>query len=224
MILIVDDDAVFRQSVRNVLEIEDYKVIDVDDGLNALPIVEKGNVDLVITDILMPEIEGNELAARIKKINPDLKVIGMTGGGHIGDADYVEKICAKRLFETIARTISEDQVSLPHEVVLSKLIAREKLGSTGLGKGVAIPHCRVDNCTHAFGTLITLEEAMDFDAPDGEPVDILFALLVPEEEHQQHLDILAGLARLFSEREFCSRIRREADASSLYSTATTWSP
>ncbi len=82
-------------------------------------------------------------------------------------ACHVPGVSKKRLLETIARIISEDQVSMPYNAVLSRLIAREKLGSTGLGQGIAIPHCRVDNCTHALGTLVTLEEAIDFDAPDG---------------------------------------------------------
>jgi PTS system nitrogen regulatory IIA component len=135
----------------------------------------------------------------------------------------VPGVSKKRLFETIARIISDDQVSLPYNTVLSSLIAREKLGSTGLGQGIAIPHCRIDNCTHAMGTLITLEEAIDFDAPDGKPVDILFVLLVPEEGQQQHLDILAGIASLFSQESFCKQARQAGDADTLYSTVTNWS-
>ena len=134
----------------------------------------------------------------------------------------VPGISKKRLLETIARIISEDQVSMPYNAVLSRLIAREKLGSTGLGQGIAIPHCRVDNCTHALGTLVTLEEAIDFDAPDGNPVDILFVLLVPEEAQQQHLDILAGIAGLFSQQSYCEQLRHAGDAATLYYTATNW--
>jgi PTS system nitrogen regulatory IIA component len=131
-------------------------------------------------------------------------------------------VSQKRLFETAARIISEDQLSLPYDLVFSSLIAREKLGSTGLGSGIAIPHCRVSNCTHAMGALITLENPMDFGAPDGKPVDILFVLLVPEEAQQQHLDILAGIAGLFSQEEFCRQLRAATDAQQLYSTATAW--
>ncbi len=140
----------------------------------------------------------------------------LTPGRTVCHASGVSK---KRLFETIARIISEDQVSLPYNLVFSSLIAREKLGSTGLGNGIAIPHCRVDNCTHALGTLVTLEEPIDFDAPDGKPVDILFVLLVPEEAQQQHLDILASIARLFSNPEFCEQIRNTEDSSALYDIA-----
>ena len=137
-------------------------------------------------------------------------------------ACHVPGISKKRLFETIARIISEDQVSLPYNLLLSNLIAREKLGSTGLGHGIAIPHCRVDNCTHAMGTLVTLEEGIDFDAPDGEPVDVLFVLLVPSEAQQQHLDILAGVAGLFSQKAFCEAVRGANDGQSLHKLATTW--
>ncbi len=126
----------------------------------------------------------------------------------------------KKLFETLAEIISTDQLSLPREEVFDQLIAREKLGSTGLGKGIAIPHCRVGNCTKPIGTLVTLAEPIDFDAPDDAPVDLLFVLLVPEEAHQQHLDILAGIARLFSDGEFCGRLRAAGDSAELFQVAS----
>lgn len=130
-------------------------------------------------------------------------------------------ISKKRLFETIARIISEDQLSLPYEELLDHLIAREKLGSTGLGQGIAIPHCRASNCSQPLGTLLTLEEPIDFDAPDEQPVDLLFVLLVPEEANQEHLDILANIARLFSQPDFCQRLRATRDSQTLYDIATT---
>ena len=111
-------------------------------------------------------------------------------------------------------------MSLSQEEVFSQLIAREKLGSTGLGNGIAIPHCRVGNCTQPIGTLVTLAEPIDFDAPDDAPVDLLFVLLVPEEAHQQHLDILAGIARLFSQEAFCARLRAAGDSAELFAIAT----
>lgn len=126
----------------------------------------------------------------------------------------------KRLFETIASIISEDQPALVYDEVFSQLIAREKLGSTGLGQGIAIPHCRVDACPEPLGTLVTLEQAIDFDAPDDQPVDLLFALLVPGEAHQQHLDILANVARLFSQPDFCRQLRAAPDSQALFELAT----
>lgn len=126
----------------------------------------------------------------------------------------------KRLFETIASIISEDQPALVYDEVFSQLTAREKLGSTGLGQGIAIPHCRVDACPEPLGTLVTLEQAIDFDAPDDQPVDLLFALLVPGEAHQQHLDILANVARLFSQPDFCRQLRAAPDSQALFELAT----
>ena len=114
---------------------------------------------------------------------------------------HVAGVSKKRLFETIARIFCEDQPSLEYEAVFSHLIAREKLGSTGLGKGIAIPHCRVDECPQ-------------------QPVDLLFALLVPGEAHQQHLDILANVARLFSQSEYCQALRSAESDSALFELAT----
>jgi PTS system nitrogen regulatory IIA component len=125
----------------------------------------------------------------------------------------------KRLFETIARLISENQASLPYDDVLDHLIAREKLGSTGLGGGIAIPHCRISNCDRPLGTLVTVEEPIDFDAPDDQAVDLLFVLLVPEEANQEHLDTLARIARVLSEADFCEQLRAAGDAEALYALA-----
>jgi PTS system nitrogen regulatory IIA component len=125
----------------------------------------------------------------------------------------------KRLFETIAKIVCDDQLSLSYVEVLDHLIAREKLGSTGLGQGIAIPHCRVGACTEPLGTLLTLAEPIPFDAPDDQPVDLLFVLLVPVAAHQQHLDILANVARLFSQADFCARLRAARDDRTLYELA-----
>ena len=125
----------------------------------------------------------------------------------------------KRLFETIARIFSDDQPSLTYDKILDQLIAREKLGSTGMGQGIAIPHCRVTECVEPLGAILTLEEAIPFDAPDDQPVDLLFILLVPKEAHQQHLDILAEIARLFSQEDLCKRLRAARDNHSLYNIA-----
>ena len=141
----------------------------------------------------------------------------LTPGRTVCHAPGVSK---KRLFETIAGIISEDQPSLTYDEVFDHLIAREKLGSTGLGRGIAIPHCRVDNCPDPLGTLLTLQEPIDFDAPDDQPVDLLFTLLVPAGAHQQHLDILANIAQLFSRAEFCRQLREANDNQRLYDLAT----
>lgn len=128
----------------------------------------------------------------------------------------------KRLFETLAQVISEDNPGLADADIFAQLLARERLGSTGLGAGIAIPHCRIANCREPIGCLATLEEAIDFDAPDDIPVDILFVLLVPEQAHQEHLDILARIARLFSQSDFCTQLRSANDAGTLFRRATEW--
>jgi PTS system nitrogen regulatory IIA component len=128
-------------------------------------------------------------------------------------------ISKKRLFETIAKIVCDDQHDLLYDEVLDHLTAREKLGSTGLGQGIAIPHCRVSDCAEPIGALITLEKPIPFDAPDDQPVDLLFVLLVPTAAHQQHLDILAMVARLFNNAEFCERLRAASDDRVLYDIA-----
>ena len=125
----------------------------------------------------------------------------------------------KRLFETIAELVCVNEPLLHYDSILNHLITREKLGSTGLGQGIAIPHCRVGNCTQPLGALLSLEKPIPFDAPDDQPVDLLFVLLVPEEARQQHLDILANIARLFNQQQFCRRLRAARDSSTLYEVA-----
>lgn len=140
----------------------------------------------------------------------------LTPGRTVCRAPSVSK---KRLFETIAQVVCEEQPDLPQHEVLDQLNARERLGSTGLGGGIAIPHCRVEHCPHPIGALLSLEEPIAFDAPDGQPVDLLFALLVPIEADQAHLDLLAEIAGLFSQADFCQRLRQASDHRELYDIA-----
>ena len=103
VILLVDDDAGFRESVRQTLELRDYDLVEVSDGKQALAAIETEQVSLVVTDILMPNMEGNELAMTIKERRPDLKIIGMTGGGRLGSAEEVAGDCVYPLFEVILK-------------------------------------------------------------------------------------------------------------------------
>jgi PTS system nitrogen regulatory IIA component len=125
----------------------------------------------------------------------------------------------KRLFETVAGLISSDQPGLSADDIYAALLAREKLGSTALGEGIAIPHCRLQGCEQAVGALITLAEPIEFDAPDGRGVDLLFVLLVPEEGHQEHLNLLSSLAGLLSREDFCKALRGAPDGNALYRAA-----
>ena len=131
----------------------------------------------------------------------------------------VDVASKKRIFELAAQQIAESDVNLIDTDVYGQLLAREKLGSTGLGTGVAVPHCRVEGCTEPMGCLVTLSEAIAFDAPDDQPVDLLFVLLVPAEARQEHLDILAELAKRFSDPSYCAHLRAARSEQELLASA-----
>lgn len=107
----------------------------------------------------------------------------------------------KRVFEQ-AGALFEGHLGLSRSVIFDSLFAREKLGSTGLGQGVAIPHGRIKGLKEAAGAFLRLSTPIPFDAPDGRPVELLFVLLVPEQATEEHLQILSELAQRFSERSF----------------------
>ena len=117
----------------------------------------------------------------------------------------------KRLFEQAAASISAE-FDLNQESVYRSLLAREKLGSTAIGHGVAIPHSRMSGCSEPLGCLILLSEGVDFGAPDGADVEIAFILLVPEAATQDHLDLLASLANAFSNADIRDRLKKANSA------------
>jgi len=125
----------------------------------------------------------------------------------------------KRVLEGLAQTIAQDVPSIDADEVFKRLIGRERLGSTGIGEGIAIPHCRVANCTETTGALITLASPIDYDAIDQEPVDIIFALLVPEEATDEHLQILAELAGALANADYRNRLRSAQDNETLFNAA-----
>ena len=105
----------------------------------------------------------------------------------------------KRLFECVAQLFAE-QSGLPQSEIFDCLVARERLGSTALGQGVAMPHGRHASVSAATGAFIRLKEPIEFDAPDNKPVSLVFVLLVPEAATSEHLELLAHLAGRFSEK------------------------
>jgi len=117
----------------------------------------------------------------------------------------------KRLFEQAAASISAE-FDLDQESVYRSLLAREKLGSTAIGHGVAIPHSRMSGCSEPLGCLILLSEGVDFGAPDGADVEIAFILLVPEAATQGHLDLLASLANAFSSADIRDTLKKADSA------------
>lgn len=126
----------------------------------------------------------------------------------------------KRILETIASHICDQHPMLDPGNVFSALIARERLGSTGIGNGIAIPHCRIEGCSKTIGVLVTLENPIDFDAIDSKPVDIIFVLVVPDDENQAHLQTLATLAETFSDKFCLEKIRKAKNVNELYQTIT----
>ena len=107
----------------------------------------------------------------------------------------------KRVFEQ-AGLLFENNQGISRATVFDALFAREKLGSTGLGQGIAIPHGRIKGLKEAMGALFRLAAPVPFDAPDGEPVNLLFILLVPEAATEKHLQLLSELAQMFSSKVF----------------------
>jgi len=119
----------------------------------------------------------------------------------------VDVASKKRLIETLAELLAVDDASLTAELVLERLLERERLGSTGLGHGIALPHARMPEVVEARCALVRLRRAIDYDAIDGEPVDLALALLVPEQATESHLQLLSALATMFSDERMCQSLR-----------------
>jgi PTS system nitrogen regulatory IIA component len=125
----------------------------------------------------------------------------------------------RNALELLAQTIAQTIPDMDADDLFRRFLARERLGSTGIGHGIAIPHCRINNSGGAIGALITLTQPVEFDSIDAEPVDILFAMLVPEEAHDEHLKNLAALAGALTRSEFRQRLRSANDNIALYQAA-----
>jgi PTS system nitrogen regulatory IIA component len=128
----------------------------------------------------------------------------------------------KRLLELLAGVLADGAGGDSEAGIYDTLCGRERLGSTGLGHGVAIPHARSARARVATGAFLRLAEPVDFGAPDGAPVDLVFALVVPEHFAQQHLLLLAGLAGMFGDEAFRARLREAPDASALLGLLADW--
>lgn len=127
----------------------------------------------------------------------------------------------KRVFEQ-AGLLFENHQGIARATVYDALFAREKLGSTGLGQGVAIPHGRIKNLKEPLGALMRLANPVPFESPDGHPVSLLFVLLVPEAATERHLQLLSELAQMFSDRGLRDKLRDAADAAALHEAIRTW--
>lgn len=126
----------------------------------------------------------------------------------------------KRALEIVSGLIAGAQPNLLETEIFDCLLARERLGSTGIGHGVAIPHGRLKAVTQPIAAFAVLEKGVDFDAMDGEPVDLVCALVVPIESTEEHLQILASLATLFSDGGLRENMRRAASTEEIYTLLT----
>jgi len=121
----------------------------------------------------------------------------------------------KRALQTLAEVLSKSDPELKARKVFDQFCDREQLGSTGLGNGIAIPHCRMDGLNEPIAALITIDDPIEFDAPDKKPVDLLVGLMVPSEATDTHLQLLANIAKHFSDTSTCETVRRATSSTEI---------
>ncbi|MFA9273322.1 MAG: PTS sugar transporter subunit IIA [Candidatus Aquirickettsiella gammari] len=129
----------------------------------------------------------------------------------------------KRAFEQ-AGLLFENNCSIARSTVSENLFARERLGSTGLGHGVAVPHGRIKGLKNPIAAFVRLREAIPFESPDGQAVNLLIFLLMPDNVTQQHLEILSEIAEMLSDDEFRNTLQTEQEASLVYKHIISWEP
>lgn len=122
----------------------------------------------------------------------------------------------KKALEELAQLLSRGADGVSASDILTSLSAREKLGSTGLGHGVAIPHGRIAGISGSVGAFMRLKHPLDYEAHDGHPVDLIFGLLVPHGATEAHLKHLAAIAEMFSDENFCKQARAATDDKALF--------
>jgi len=126
-----------------------------------------------------------------------------------------------QVLDEAGRLLASFEGSEPTSIAAS-LAARERLGSTGLGSGVAIPHARLQGLREAVAALIRLSFAVEFDAPDGKPVSDVLVVLVPEQATEEHLQLLAQAAEMFSDRQFRDYLHKQTDSLGVYQAFVDW--
>ncbi len=146
---------------------------------------------------------------------------------HISDILTSERIqcnvnlsSKKAVLETLSGIIAGASSNLTGQDVFNSLLSRERLGGTGLGNGIALPHGRLKNGLTTIAAFIKLKQGVDYDASDHQPVDLVFALVVPEHSTEEHLQLLAQLAGVFNQPEFLAQLRREDSNEAIYSLLT----
>lgn len=133
----------------------------------------------------------------------------------------LEASSKKRVFEQ-AGLLFENRYGIARSNVYDALFAREKMGSTGLGLGIAIPHGRIKGLKEARSAFFRLATAVQFDAPDGQPVNLVFVLLVPEAASEHHLQLLSELAQMFSDKAFREKLAAAPDVAAAHALFAQW--
>lgn len=128
----------------------------------------------------------------------------------------------KRVLQQLGELLASSTPYLASDTVFERLLERERLGSTGLGHGIALPHARTPEVEGAVGAFVQLKSGVDFDAIDDRGVDLAFGLLVPQEATEEHLQLLAKLAAMFSNEGLCEKLRNGADAGDLLRVIQEW--
>ena len=136
----------------------------------------------------------------------------------------VEVRARKPLFEMAATLFAESMRGIDASAIVENLLARERLGSTGLGQGVAVPHARISGLSEPLGAFLRLATPLPFEAPDAVPVSLVFVLLVPEQATERHLQILAQIAEMLSDGQVREQLQTAADALAVRRLFTSWEP
>jgi len=136
------------------------------------------------------------------------------------DVDVSSK---KRVFEQVG-LLFENNHQIARSLVFDSLFAREKLGSTGLGQGIAIPHGRIKGLKEAVGAFVRMKQPIPFDAPDAQNVSLVFVLLVPDRASDLHLQILSELAQMFSDKALREKLLTGTTAVEIHGLIRDWAP
>lgn len=125
----------------------------------------------------------------------------------------------KQLLQELSQALAA-QVAVDHRVIFETLLKREKLGSTGIGQGIAIPHGKLPSIARVYGLFARLAQPVDFDSVDGQPVDLVFVLLAPEDAGADHLKALAKISRVLRDPAMVAKLRGTDDPQGLYAILT----
>ena len=128
----------------------------------------------------------------------------------------VQETSKKRVLELISQIANQYLIDIDQATILYSLACREKMGSTGIGNGIALPHGRLRDLEKVIAILVTSEKPIDYDAIDNAPVDIFFAILVPEDKASEHLGTLSAVATKLNNKDTLSRMRKAKSDQELF--------